>query len=128
MAHAGAVGPWVGKGAGRLFQSPATLEDVVDGRDFRSGLGEAAGLAAIAAVSVHMHQSVPMLQPEDWDGETGQWDMGGLEASHVHLQYSEGMVQRDIQVSLDSVDQDSDDVGVEAAQTAHCPALLDRPG
>ena len=83
----------------RLFQSPAMLEDVKDGHDFRSGFVEAAGLAAIAAVSVHTHQSVPMLQPENWDGETGRWDMGGLEALHVHLQYSEGTVQEDIQVS-----------------------------
>lgn len=59
--------------------------------------------------------------------------MGGLEALHDHLHYSEGMVQEDIQDPLDSVVQDSGDVGdvgagSAAAQTAHCSALLDSPG
>lgn len=73
------------------------LEDVEDGQESQSGFGEAAGLAAIAAVRVRTHQSVPMLQPEDWDEETGQWGMEDLEASHGHLHYSEGTVQEDIQ-------------------------------
>lgn len=73
------------------------LEDVEDGQDSHSGFGEAAGLAATAAVRVRMHQSVPSLQPEDWDEETGQWGMEDLEASHDPLHYSEGTVQVDIQ-------------------------------
>lgn len=106
------------------------LEDVEDGQDSRSGFGEAAGLAAIAAVRVRTHQSVPTLQPEDWDGETGQWGMEDLEASRDHLHYSEDTVQVDIQEPLDSVDRHSDDVGAEsvADQTARCSALLDSPG
>lgn len=130
MGHVGAVGPWVGTVAERQFQSLAMLEDAVDGQDFRSGFVEAAGRAATAAGELHTHQSVPTLQPEDWGGGTGQWGMGGLEALHDPLQYSGGMFQEDIQVPLDSVDQDSDDVGVEsgAAQTGRCPAPPDSPG
>ena len=71
-------------------------EDAADGQDFHSDFAEVAGLAAIAAVRVHMHQSVPTLRPEDWDGETGQWGMAGLEALHDHFHYSEGTVQEDI--------------------------------
>lgn len=78
------------------FRSLATLGDVVDGQDFHSGFVEAVGPAAIVAVRVHTHQSVPTRPPEDWDGETGHWGMGGLEASHDHLHYSEGTVQEDI--------------------------------
>lgn len=71
-----------------------------------------------------------MLQPEGWDGETGLSGMGDLEALHVHLHCSEDMVREDNQDPLDSVAQDSDDVGAEsvAAQTARCSALLDSPG
>lgn len=130
VEHVGAVGPWVGKVVERQFQSRAMLGDAVDGQDFRSGFGEAAGLAAIAAVGVHTLQSAPTHQPGGFGAEAGRWGMGGLKALHDHLHCSEGTPQEDIQDPLDSVDQDSDDVGVEsvAAQTAHCSALLDIPG
>lgn len=131
MGHAGAVGPvWAGKVGEHQFQFLATLEDVVDGWDFRSGFVEAAGRAATAAVRVRMDQSEPMHLPEGWDGETGQSGMEDLEASHALLHCSEGTVQQDTRDPLDSVDQDSDGVGVEsaAAQTVHCSALLDSPG
>lgn len=71
MGHVGAVGPWAGKVVEHLFQSLAMLEDAEDGQDFRSGFVEAAGLAAIAAVRGHMHQSVPMHRPGSLGGETG---------------------------------------------------------
>lgn len=131
MGPVGAVGPvWAGKVGEHQFQFLATLEDVVDGWDFRSGFVEAAGRAATAAVRLRMDQSEPMHLPEGWDGETGQSGMEDLEASHALLHCSEGTVQQDTQDPLDSVDQDSDGVGVEsaAAQTAHCSALLDSPG
>lgn len=130
MGHVGAVGPWVGKAVERQFQSLAMLEDAVDGQDFRSGFAQAAGLAAIAAVGEHMHQSAPMHRPGGLGGEAGPWGMGGLTALHDHFHCSEGTLQEDIQDPLDSVDQDSDDVGVEsvAVQMAHCSALLDSPG
>lgn len=112
------------------FQFLATLEDVVDGRDFHSGFVQAADQAATAAVRVHMDQSGPMHQPEGLDGETGQSGMEDLEALHALLRCSEGTVQQDSQDPLDSADQDSDDVGVEsvAAQMVHCSAPLDSPG
>lgn len=131
MGDAGAVDPWVGREVERHFQSRAMLEDGLGGQGFQSGSVGAAGLAAIAAVKEgHMHQSVSIHRPGDLDGEAGQWDRGGLEASHDHLHCSEGTLQEDIQDPLDSVGLDSGDVGVEsvAAQTAHCSALLDSPG
>lgn len=130
MGRVGAVDPWVGMGVELQFRSPAMLEDEVDGQDFRRGFAEAAGLAAIAAVGVHTHQSASMHRPEGLGGEAGQWGMGGSKASHDHLHCSEGTPQEDIQDLLDSVDQDSGDVGVEsvAAQTAHYFAPLDSPG
>lgn len=132
--HVGAVGPWVGKVVVHQFQSLAMLEDAVDGHDFRSGFAQAAGLAAIAAVGEHMHQSAPMHRPGGLGGVAGPWGMGGLKALHDHLHCSEGTPQEDIQDLLDSVDQDNDDVDADvdvesvAAQTAHCSALLDSPG
>lgn len=126
----GAVDPWAGKVVEPHFQSRAMLEDELDGQGFQSGSVGAAGLAAIAAVREgHMHQSASIHHPEDLDGEADQWDMGGLEALHDHLHYSEGTRQEDIQDPLDSVSLDSEDVGVEsvAAQMVHCSGLLDNP-
>lgn len=132
MGHVGAAGPWVGKVVERQFLSPAMLEDVVDGQDFHSGFAETAGLAAIAAVGEHTHQSAPMHRLGGLGGEAGRWGMGELKALHDHLHCSEGTPQVDIQDPLDSVHQDSDDVGVGvesvAARTARCSALLDSPG
>lgn len=121
MGHVGAVGPLVDMVAEHHFQSLAMLEDVVGGQDSHNGFVEAAGLAAIVAVRVDTHQSVPMHQPGRWGGETGQWGMGDLEAWYDPLHCSEDMFQEDILDPLDSVDWDSDDVGVEsvADQTPH---------
>lgn len=132
MGRVGAVGPWVGKGVERQFQSLAMLEGVQDGQDFRSGFVEAAGLAATAAVRGHMRQSAPTHRPGGSGGEAGQRGMGGLGALRDHFRCSEGTVQQDIQDPLDSVGQDSDGagVGVEsvAAQMARCSAPLGSPG
>lgn len=80
-----------------LFQFLATLEDVVDGLDSHNGFVEAVAPAAMAAVRVHMDQSVPMRQPAGWDEVTGQLGMGDLEATHGHYHCSEGTVREDIQ-------------------------------
>lgn len=130
VEHVGAVGPWVGKVVEHQFQSQAMLEGALDGPDFHSGFVEAAGLAATAAaMGGHTHQSAPTHLPGGLGGEADQRGMGGLETLDDHFHCSEDMVQEDIQHPLDSVDQDSDDVGVGsvAAQTAHCSALLDSP-
>lgn len=92
VGHVGAVGPWVGMVAELQFLSLAMLEDAGDGQDFRSGFGEAADPAATAAARTDTLQSVPKRQPGVWGGETGQWGMGGWEASHDHLHCSEGMM------------------------------------
>lgn len=125
MGRVGAVGPWAGTVEEHLFQFLATLEDVVDGLDSHNGFVEAVAPAAMAAVRVHMDQSVPMPQPAGWDEVTGQLGMGDLEAMHGHSHCSEGTVREDIQDPLGSVAQDSDDVGVEneAVQKTHCFAL-----
>lgn len=81
----------------RQSRSLATPEGEQDGRDSRSGFVAAADLAAIAAVRLHTHQSAPTLQPGDSGGEPDLWGTVGLEASHDHFRYSEGMVQQDIQ-------------------------------
>lgn len=73
------------------------LEDALDGQDFHSGFGEAAGPAATAAARGHTRQSAPTPRPGGLGGEVGQWGMGGLEALHDHLHCSEGMLQEDIQ-------------------------------
>lgn len=77
------------------IQFLARLEDVLDGQGFHNGSVEAAGLAATAAVRVHMDPSAPMHQPARWDEATGQLGMGDLEASHGHSHCSEG-TQEDI--------------------------------
>lgn len=132
MEPVAAVGPWVGKAVGRRFRSPAMLEGVQDGQDFRSGFVGAAGLAAIAAVRGHTALSVPTHRSGGSGGEAGQRGTEGLEALHDHFHCSEGMVQQDIQDPLGSVGQDSDDAGVGAesvaARTARCSAPLDSPG
>lgn len=112
------------------FQSPAKPEDVVDGRDFRSGFVEADDLPAIAAVWGHTHQSAPTHRPEGSGGEAGRRGTGGSMAWHDRLHCSEGTPQGDIQDPLDSVDQGSDDVGAEsvAARTARRSAPQDSPG
>lgn len=81
----------------RQSRSLATPEGEQDGRDSRSGFVAAADLAAIAAVRLHTHQSAPTLQPGDSGGSPDLWGTVGLEASHDHFRYSEGMVQQDIQ-------------------------------
>lgn len=130
VGHAGAGDPWAGRVAGHQFQFLATLEDALDGQGFHSGSVEAAGLAAIAAVRVRMDQSVPMRQAEGCDEQTGQSGTGDWQALHVRPHCSGGTVQVGIQDPLDSVNQDSDGVGVEsvAGQRARCSALLDRLG
>lgn len=126
---AGAVGPWAGTVVVLQFQFLAMLEDVEDEQDSRSGSVEAADPAATAAVMVHMDQSAPMHPPVGWGVETGWLDTGDVGALHAHLHCSASMVQEDIRDLLDSVVQDSDDVGVEsvAAQTARRSAPLDSP-
>lgn len=89
--------PWAGTVEEHLFQFLATLEDVVDGLDSHNGFVEAVAPAAMAAVRVHMDQSVPMRQPAGWDEVTGQLGMGDLEATHGHYHCSEGTVREDIQ-------------------------------
>lgn len=89
--------PWAGTVEEHLFQFLATLEDVVDGLDSHNGFVEAVAPAAMAAVRVHMDQSVPMHQPAGWDEVTGQLGMGDLEAMHGHSHCSEGTVREDIQ-------------------------------
>lgn len=79
------------------FQSPAMLEGVPGGQDFRSDFAEAAGLAATAAVKGHRPQSVPRSQPEGSGGEAGQWGMEGLGALRDRFHCSGGTVQQDIQ-------------------------------
>lgn len=79
------------------FQSPAKPEDVVDGRDFRSGFVEAADLPAIAAVWGHTHQSAPTHRPEGSGGEAGRRGTAGSMAWHDRLHCSEGTPQGDIQ-------------------------------
>lgn len=73
------------------------LEDALDGQGYCSGSVKAAGLAATAAVRERKPQSVAMHRSGGLDGEAGQWDMGGCEKLHGHLQCSEGMVQQDSQ-------------------------------
>lgn len=90
--------PLVGTAAEHQFQSPATLEDVVDAQGFHNCYVEAVVPAAIAAVRLHMDQNDPRRRPGGWDAETGRWGMGALEALYGLLQCSEGMVQEDIQV------------------------------
>lgn len=89
--------PWVGKVVEHHFQSQAMLEGALDGRDFRSGFVEAAGLAAIAAVRGHKPPSAPTCRPGGLRGEAGQLGMGGLGVLHDHFHYSEGTVQQHIQ-------------------------------
>lgn len=69
----------------------------MDGQDFRSGLAEAAGLAAIAAVGGRTHQSAPTHRPGGFGGEAGQWGMRGSKVLHDHLHCSVGTPQEDIQ-------------------------------
>lgn len=89
--------PWVGKVVEHPFRSPAMLVGALDGQDFRSGFVEAAGLAAIAAVRGHTHQSAPTRRPASLGGEPGQRGKGGSEASCDRFHCSEGTAQEDIQ-------------------------------
>lgn len=130
MGPVGAAGPWVGMVEEHQFRSRAMPEDAVDARDFRSGFAEAADPPAIAAVGGRTHRSAPTSHPGGLGGEAGQRGMGGSKSLRDHLHCSEDTPREDIQHPLDSVDQDSDDAGVEseAAQRARCPAPLDSPG
>lgn len=118
--------PLAGMVVGHLCLSLAMQADEEAEQDFHKDFVEAVDLEPIAAVEGRMHQSVSRLQ-EAGCGQADQWDMEGLKALDGHFHCSENMLLEDILDPLDSVDQDSEDVGAGnvVVQWDHCSALLD---
>jgi len=102
----------VGREVGPPFRSLATLGDVGDGPDCRSGFVDAAAAAraaaaaaqaavvvepATAAVRVHNRQSVPSPPPAVWGAEPGPSGTEGWGASRGRRRYSGNMIPGDIQ-------------------------------
>lgn len=118
--------PWAGRVVGHQCQSRAMREDEVDGQDFHRDFVEAVDLESTAAVEGHMHQSVSKLQEVDCE-QADQWDMEDLKALGGHFHCSEDKLLEDILDPLDSVVQDSEDVGAGnvVVQRDHCSALQD---
>lgn len=118
--------PWAGRVVGHQCQSLAMREDEVDAQDFHKGFVEAVGLEPTAAVEGRMHQNVSKPQEEGCE-RADQWDMEGLKTVDGHFHCSEDNLLEDILDPLDSVDQDSEDVGAgnEVVQRDHCSAPQD---
>lgn len=118
--------PWAGMVVGHRCLFPAMQEDEEAAQDFHKDFVEAVDLEPIAAVEGRKHQSVSKPQEAGCE-QADQWDMEGLKALGGHFHCSENKLLEDILDPLDSVVQDSEDVGVVnvAVQMDHCSAPQD---
>lgn len=116
--------PWAGMAVGHRCRSLAMREDEEAAQDFHKDFVEAVDQEPIVAVEGRKHQSVSRPQEAGCE-QADQWDMEGLKALGGHFHCSENRPQQDILDPLDSVVQDSEDVGAGnvVVQMDHCSAL-----